>query len=79
MPSFKLKRRVLCGRRYTSPSLVLFGIIFGRVFAFYFLSFQTVSHGQFIYYSVSIVSFWFEFADQSKPVQRQSERLQSQT
>ena len=35
----QLKYTVLCGRRYTPPSLVLLGIIFDRFFAFYFLSF----------------------------------------
>ena len=40
MPSYKLKRKVLCGRSYTSPNLVLFGIIFDRLFVFYFPRFH---------------------------------------
>ena len=40
MPSFKLKRRVLCSRMYTSPSVALFGISFSRIFAFIFLVFK---------------------------------------
>ena len=49
MPSITLNPRVLCGRRCTSPSLVLFRIIFDRFFAFKYL----------------LRNFWFEFANQT--------------
>ena len=49
MPSVTLNPRVLCGRRCTSPSLVLFHIIFDRFFSFKYL----------------LWNFWFEFASQT--------------